>query len=216
MIDCQRLTLVVALTDFVLAFKSVSNNENGCRIPAPLRLGSLLEQPPHTLPFLKVTCAVRLCLPPRNLIDFSDSRSFLLGDVLGVHAGEDGVLGIGLERGGQILGASPAGDPPHELAVALRQHADTVARQERVEEGARRLALLVLVLDGPHVRAHHDLDPRASAGGVGLGVGHARRHVQHRADGDGLFKGAGVEVQEAWPRVAEGRGAGEGDFEGLF
>lgn len=62
-------------------------------------------------------------------MNFSDSRSFSFGDVLGVHAGEDGVLRIGLESRRQVLGASPTGDPPHELAVALRQHTDAVAGQ---------------------------------------------------------------------------------------
>ena len=124
------------------------------------------------------------------------------------------LLGHGL---GQAARAPAPADPAHEVGVTLRQDGDVGVDVEGVEEGARALALVLGVLHGAHVRAHHDLHAGAGgAGGGGLGVGHAGGDVEDGADGDGLFEGGRVEVEEARARVADGGGAGEGEFEGCF
>lgn len=127
------------------------------------------------------------------------AQSNLLSYVLSVHTSKHRIV-ISLKSSGQVLCPSLTGDPPHELAVALRQHTDVIRRQESVEKCSRRFPLLVLVLYRPHVRPHHDLDPRAAAG-IWFCVRHVRRDVEHRADRNRLFECARVQVHEARPCV---------------
>lgn len=111
-----------------------------------------------------------------------------------------------------VYSTTPRVHPQHELSVVLRHDLDILLHQERIVEHPS--GLLGAVLDVSDLGVDAYLNPRKLT--LRLGVRYGRTQIEHAADGYGVLEGAGIERDEIWAGVGEGRSTTEGELECLL